>query len=76
MTQRTAVCVTSVGHLYYAWSAQRSTAARWARRLRQAGCQYAMHLDMNPGALRVRVRRHRESAREGEDQLKLATRRA
>jgi hypothetical protein len=48
MTQRTALCVTPQGHLFYAF-AKESNAPTLARALRQAGCSYAMHLDMNPG---------------------------
>jgi hypothetical protein len=48
MTQRTAICVTSAGHLYYAW-AEEIDGKTLGRALRQAGCAYAMHLDMNPG---------------------------
>lgn len=48
MTQRTALCVTSAGHLYYAW-AEEIDGPTLGRALRQAGCSYAMHLDMNPG---------------------------
>ncbi len=48
MTQRTAICVTPVGHLYYAWG-EEIDAPTLSQALRQAGCAYAMHLDMNPG---------------------------
>jgi hypothetical protein len=48
MTQRSALCVTPPGHLYYAWGAE-IDAPTLSQGLRQAGCAYAMHLDMNPG---------------------------
>jgi hypothetical protein len=48
MTERTAVCVTPAGHLYYAWGAE-IDGKTLGKALRQAGCSYAMHLDMNPG---------------------------
>jgi hypothetical protein len=48
MTERTAVCVTPSGHLYYAWGSE-IDGRTLGKALRQAGCQYAMHLDMNPG---------------------------
>lgn len=48
MTERTAVCVTPAGHLYYAWGSE-IDGATLGKALRQAGCSYAMHLDMNPG---------------------------
>ncbi|HVJ17448.1 MAG TPA: phosphodiester glycosidase family protein [Polyangiaceae bacterium] len=48
MTQRTALCVTSAGHLYYAF-AEEIDGPTLGKALRQAGCSYAMHLDMNPG---------------------------
>lgn len=47
MTQRTALCVTPAGHLYYAFG-EEIDAPTLSRGLRQAGCSYAMHLDMNP----------------------------
>ncbi len=48
LTQRTALCVTAAGYLYYAW-AEEIDGPTLARGLRQAGCAYAIHLDMNPG---------------------------
>ena len=48
MTQRTAMCVTPAGHLYYVW-AQEIDGPTLGRALRQAGCSYGVHLDMNPG---------------------------
>lgn len=47
MTHRSAVCVTSAGHLYYAWGDE-IDGATLGRALRQAGCSYGIHLDMNP----------------------------
>jgi hypothetical protein len=47
MTQRTALCVTPAGHLYYAF-AEEMDAPTLSRGLKQAGCTYAVHLDMNP----------------------------
>jgi len=47
MTQRTALCVTAAGHLYYAWG-EEIDGPTLGKALRQAGCSYAMHLDMNP----------------------------
>lgn len=47
MTQRTALCVTPAGHLYYAF-ADEIDAPTLSKGMRQAGCAYAMHLDMNP----------------------------
>jgi len=48
MTQRTALCVTPAGHLYYAWG-EELDAPVLSHALRQAGCSYGIHLDMNPG---------------------------
>ncbi len=48
LTQRTALCATPGGHLVYAWG-EEIDGPTLARGLRQAGCAYAMHLDMNPG---------------------------
>ncbi len=47
MTERTALCVTSAGHLYYAWGKE-VDGPTLGKALRQAGCSYGMHLDMNP----------------------------
>lgn len=47
LTERTAVCLTPAGHVYYAWGRDISGAGL-ARALKQAGCDYAVHLDMNP----------------------------
>jgi hypothetical protein len=47
MTHRSAICVTSAGHLYYAWGDE-IDGATLGKALRQAGCAYGIHLDMNP----------------------------
>jgi hypothetical protein len=47
LTERTALCLTPAGHVYFAWGRD-ITGGRLARALKQAGCDYAMHLDMNP----------------------------
>jgi hypothetical protein len=47
LTERTAVCLTPAGHVYYAWGRDISGHGL-ARALKQAGCDYAVHLDMNP----------------------------
>jgi len=47
MTHRSAICVTSAGHLYYAWGDE-IDGATLGMALRQAGCSYGIHLDMNP----------------------------
>ena len=47
MTHRSAICVTSAGHLYYAWG-EEIDGSTLGKALRQAGCSYGMHLDMNP----------------------------
>jgi hypothetical protein len=46
-TERTGLCVTTSGHLLYAWGDDVS-ATSLAKAMRMAGCDYAMHLDMNP----------------------------
>lgn len=48
LTQRTALCVTEAGHLYYAF-AEEANGPTLGRALQQAGCVYGVHLDMNPG---------------------------
>jgi hypothetical protein len=47
MTQRTAICVTAAGQLYYAWG-KAIDGPTLGKALRQAGCSYGIHLDMNP----------------------------
>ena len=46
-TERTGLCVTTSGHLLYAWGDDLS-ATSLAKAMTMAGCDYAMHLDMNP----------------------------
>jgi hypothetical protein len=46
-TERSAMCLTDARHLYYAWGRDIS-GPRLAEALKQAGCSYAIHLDMNP----------------------------
>ncbi|MCL2449329.1 MAG: phosphodiester glycosidase family protein [Polyangiaceae bacterium] len=46
-TERSGVCVTKSGHLVYAWGEDLS-GTTLARALTMAGCNFAMHLDMNP----------------------------
>jgi hypothetical protein len=46
-TERSGLCVTSGGHLVYAWGDDLS-ATTLAKAMAMAGCDYAMHLDMNP----------------------------
>jgi hypothetical protein len=46
-TERSGLCVTSSGHLLYAWGDDVS-ATMLAKAMKMGGCDYAMHLDMNP----------------------------
>ncbi len=48
LTERTALCVTPAGQLYYAWG-EEIDGPTLGRALGQVGCSYGMHLDMNPG---------------------------
>jgi len=48
LTERSALCRTTSGHLVYGWGME-VTAETLAQAMRLAGCDYAMHLDMNPG---------------------------
>jgi hypothetical protein len=48
LTQRTGLCVTPAGHLYYAFATE-IDGPTLGKALRQAGCNYGIHLDMNPG---------------------------
>jgi hypothetical protein len=48
MTQRSALCVTAAGHLYYAFAPE-IDGPTLGKALSQAGCSYGVHLDMNPG---------------------------
>jgi hypothetical protein len=47
LTERTALCLTPGRHVYYAWGRDIG-GPTLARALKQAGCDYAVHLDMNP----------------------------
>jgi hypothetical protein len=46
-TERSGLCVTSAGHLLYAWGEDLSATAL-GKALQMAGCEYGLHLDMNP----------------------------
>ena len=46
-TERTGICVTAAGHMFYAWGDDVS-ATVLGRAMKMAGCVYGMHLDMNP----------------------------
>lgn len=46
-TERTGLCVTESGHLLYAWGEDLS-GTTLAKAMSMAGCDYALHLDMNP----------------------------
>ncbi len=46
--ERSALCMHHSGQLLYAWATE-ATGPTLAQGLVQAGCSYAMHLDMNPG---------------------------
>ncbi|MDP9002603.1 MAG: hypothetical protein M3O46_21145, partial [Myxococcota bacterium] len=46
-TERTGLCVTASGHLVYAWGDDVS-ATTLAKAMTMGGCDFAMHLDMNP----------------------------
>ena len=46
-TERSGICVTSAGHMLYAWGDDVS-ATMLGRAMKMAGCMYGMHLDMNP----------------------------
>ena len=46
-TERTGLCVTTSGHVVYAWGDDLS-GTTLARALKMASCDYALHLDMNP----------------------------
>ena len=48
LTERSALCLTRGGYLMYGWGME-VAADTLARGLIQAGCSYAIHLDMNPG---------------------------
>jgi hypothetical protein len=46
-TERTGLCVTTGGHVVYAWGDDLN-ATSLAKAMAMAGCDYALHLDMNP----------------------------
>jgi hypothetical protein len=46
-TERSGICVTPAGNVYYAWGDEVS-AATLGKAMILAGCTYGMHLDMNP----------------------------
>jgi hypothetical protein len=46
-TERSGLCVTTTGHLLYAWGDDLS-ASTLAFAMQMGGCDYAIHLDMNP----------------------------
>jgi hypothetical protein len=46
-TERSGLCVTTSGHMLYAWGDDVSATAL-AKAMKFGGCDYAMHLDMNP----------------------------
>jgi hypothetical protein len=46
-TERSGLCVTTSGHMLYAWGDDVS-GTMLAKALKMAGCDYGMHLDMNP----------------------------
>ena len=46
-TERTGLCVMASGHLLYAWGDDVS-ATTLAKAMKMGGCDYALHLDMNP----------------------------
>jgi hypothetical protein len=47
LTERTAICLTRARQIYYAWGRELS-GITLSHALEQAGCEYAVHLDMNP----------------------------
>ena len=46
-TERTGICVTFAGHMIYAWGDDAS-ATTIGKAFQMAGCDYGLHLDMNP----------------------------
>lgn len=48
VTERSALCRTNSGQLYYAWGRE-LTGETLAAAVAHVGCTYAIHLDMNPG---------------------------
>lgn len=47
LTERSGICVSQAGHLYYLWGDETS-AATLGKAMLTVGCTYGMHLDMNP----------------------------
>ncbi len=47
MTERSGICVTKPGHFLYVWGDDVS-GVTLGKAMAQAGCEYGMHLDMNP----------------------------
>ncbi len=47
LTHRSGFCLTSTGHMVYAWGPE-VTGETLGNAMIQAGCTYAVHLDMNP----------------------------
>lgn len=76
-TQRTALCVTAAGHVFYGFGSH-IDAESLGRGLRQAGCTYAIHLDMNPGhcgfvfADVLDMDQHRYELRKADPAMKIA----
>lgn len=70
LTERTALCLTPSRHVYYAWGRD-ITGQGLARALKQAGCDYAVHLDMNPRHCGF-VFMHAEPGQPGDGQYRLA----
>jgi hypothetical protein len=48
VVERSALCLHEGGQVLYAWATE-ATGLSLARGLKDAGCRYAIHLDMNPG---------------------------
>ena len=70
LTERTALCLTPSRHVYYAWGRD-ITGQGLGRALKQAGCDYAIHLDMNPRHCGF-VFMHADPAEPGDGQYRLA----
>jgi hypothetical protein len=76
-TQRTALCLTPNGQVYYAFGSP-IDAESLGRGLRQAGCSYAIHLDMNPGHCGfvfldvINMDEHRVELRKADPEMKIA----
>ena len=73
LTHRSGLCLTSAGHMVYAWGPE-VTAETLGNAMIQAGCTYAVHLDMNPrhtafAYIDARKRRHAELLHPGMEVL-------